>query len=111
MHALASNPDSMMLSGRGVKRTCNWVCPDQRVFGGDGFTTDWAAESAGTGDLIFCGVYGGEGGEVGLHCGGETVVDGVLRGPDGVAAAADGRASEDLEGGVGWGLDLVGYLK
>lgn len=49
--------------------------------------------------------------QVGLHAWGEDVVGGVLGGPEGVAATATGWAGENLEHGVGWWLELVGYVR
>jgi hypothetical protein len=123
-HNLIQQPDNMIAlrlrhandlrDEAGVKEdglpACNGICADEGVLGCDGLAAHGAAEVAGALSLQLGGVQGGEGLEVSLHVRGEHVVGGVLGGPEGVAAAAEGWAGEDFEGGVGGGLDFVCYL-
>lgn len=86
---------------------CDRVGADQRVFGGDGFAPHGTAQIAGALCLEVRGVECCEGFEVLLHVRAEHVVGGVLRGPEGVAAAATGWTGEDFQGCVGRGLDFI----
>jgi hypothetical protein len=86
---------------------CDRVHADQRVFGSYGFAPHGVAQVAGVLGLQVGGVQGREGFEVFLYVWAKHVVGGVLRGPEGVAAAAAWWACEDLQRCLGGRLDLV----
>lgn len=83
---------------------------DEGMHSGDGIASYRAVASDAVGGLHVCCVQGGEGGEIGLHSGGEGVVGGVLGGPEGCAATARRGTGEEFEGCVGGGLEFVCHL-
>lgn len=76
------------------------VSADERVLGRDGITADRAAKIPRALSLQIGGVDRSEAFKVFLHRGGQLVISGILRGPEGVAAAASRWTSKDFEGSV-----------
>lgn len=73
------------------------VGANERVYGGYWFTADGSTQGSRVVCLHVGGVEGRETLEIGLHEGGEDVVGCVLRGPEGVAASAEGWAGEKFQ--------------
>lgn len=87
------------------------VGSDERVNSGNGVAADGPAEGARVVGLHVRRVQGCQALEIGLHEWREDVISSVLRGPEGVATATTGRASQELQRCVGWWLFFVSNVR